>query len=148
MTSKQQHLSCVARGNGFVPVDQATFFIDNEPVHTGLFEEIGGSLQPVHNTDTTKRVRTCVLRQRHPLVANDDVYRAIEEMLAPSEPEARYVGIFEPYTERVKNGPSMPVTLTYYRPIHVCRVEVGPDQYFGFAARLAKRMGRPEAAAA
>jgi hypothetical protein len=133
--SKQQQLSCVARGNGFIPVADATYFIDNEPVHTGLFEMIGDSLQPVHNTDTSKRVRTCVLRERHPDIKGDSHYRAIEDVLPPTEAEPRYVGIFESYDDRVKGSVSMPVTLTCFTPVKVFKVEKGPDQYFGAAQR-------------
>lgn len=137
--NKQQHLSCVARGNGFIPVADATYFIDNEPVHTGLFEMIGDSLQPVRNTDTSLRVRTCVLRERHPDIKGDRHYRAIEDVFPPTEGnEDRYVGIFESYEDRIKGSVSMPVTLTCFTPVHVFKTDKGPDQYYGAAAR-AKR---------
>lgn len=138
MSNKAQHLSCVARGEGFVPVAEATYFVDNEPVHTGLFQKIGDSLQPVENTDTSLRVRTCVLRERHPDIKGDRHYRAIEDVLPPEQPETRYIGIFESYEDRVKGSVSMPVTLTCFTPVHVFGYAKGPDQYYGAAAR-AKR---------
>lgn len=139
MSSNLQQLSCVARGNGFIPVADATYFIDNEPVHTGLFQMIGDSLQPVTNTDTSRRVRTCVLRERHPDIKGDRHYRAIEDVLPPTDgSEPRYVGIFESYGDRIKGSVSMPVTLTCFTPVRAFEVASGPDQYYGAAAR-AKR---------
>ena len=104
-TNNRQNLQCVARGEGFVPVNEATYFIHQEPVHSGLFEMIGGSWQPVHNTDTSLFVRTCVNR--------DGLFRAIEDMDKPARAEKRYVGIFSAYQTSGERHPSMP----YYPPM-------------------------------
>ncbi|MDZ4837001.1 MAG: hypothetical protein SGJ27_24730 [Candidatus Melainabacteria bacterium] len=123
-TNNRQNLQCVARGEGFVPVTEATYFIHQEPVHSGLFEMIGGSWQPVHNTDTSLRVRTCVNR--------DGLFRAIEDMEKPARAEKRYVGIFSAYQTSSERHPSMP----YYPPMCPAYTSVrhfetdkGPDFY-------------------
>ncbi len=141
-TNKQQQMSCVARGNGFIPVADATYFLHQEPIHTGLFEKIGDEWQPVQNTDTSVRAITCVLRDRLPDVKGDQLYRAIEDVL-PVEGETRYIGLFTKYTETVKGGPSMPVQLTCYSPVKVFPYSEGPDHYYGAAARRQARTGRP-----
>lgn len=140
-TNNKQQLSCVSRGDGFVPVDQATYFIDNEPVHTGLFEMIGDSLQPVHDTDTSLRVITCVNR--------DGLFRNIRDVEPPARPEKRYVGLFGAYHTDSARHPSMP----YYPPAYPAynsvrhfEVEKGPDHYKGSEGRRGFKSIAAEAA--
>lgn len=130
--SNQKQLQCVARGDqfGFTPVDEVDFFVNNEPVHTGLFEKIGDYWHPVNNTDTSLRVRTCVNR--------DGIFRAIEDMDKPATPEKRYVGIFAAYDTPTARHPSMP----YYPPlcpgytsVRHFEADKGPDLYKDAASR-------------
>lgn len=117
MPNAEVHLSCVARGDGFQPIDEVDFFIPTEPVHTGLFQKIGDSYQPVQNTDTSVRVRTCVKRQRLPNLESLVDFRAIEDVVCDIAGEPHFIGIFIPDDVEVNDGPSMPSTLRTYQSL-------------------------------